>query len=325
MEEVLISIIVPVYNVEKYIKRTIESIQNQDYKNIEIIVVDDGSPDNSAYIINSLAQKDTRIKVIHKENGGVSSARNRGLEVATGEYITFVDGDDWIEKDYVSYFFMLLQKYHCDLAMNRYNYSKNNKKSFDKSYVITDETAIEWIYLEKIFVAVWNKMYKTSFLRENHLKFDEKIWYGEGMLFNIDCLQYAKKVAIGEKCVYHQTPNPDSAMRKFNLESNLCGIKSLDIQKKHWLKKNSKIERAWEYHKRAFNWSIMSGIARSNTEREYATMFEKCAKELKKNLWISIRVNNSFKEKIKYICLAIMPYRMAEREKNKIGKVQSNG
>ena len=96
-----------------------------------------------------------------------------------------------------------------------------------------------------IFVAVWNKIYKMSFLRDNDILFDEKIWYGEGMLFNIDCLQFIDRVAVGEKCVYHQVNNPNSAMRKFNVDSNLCGIKSLEIQKEHWKKSNPAILDAW--------------------------------------------------------------------------------
>ena len=94
-----ISVIVPVYNVENYLRRCVDSIINQTYKNLEIILVDDGSPDNCPVICDEYAQKDSRIKVIHKENGGLSSARNCGMDMATGEYIGFVDGDDWIESD----------------------------------------------------------------------------------------------------------------------------------------------------------------------------------------------------------------------------------
>lgn len=325
MENLLISVIVPVYNVEKYIERTIKSIQNQDYENLEIIIVDDGSSDTSPRIINQLAQNDKRIKVIHKENGGVSSARNRGLEIVEGEYVTFVDGDDWIDKEYVSYFLTLIRKYDCKIAMNRYNYSSTNTKNFDKTYIISDKKAIEWVYLGKIFVAVWNKMYQTTFLKKNSLKFDENIWYGEGMLFNIDCLQFAEQVAIGEKCVYHQTPNPNSAMRKFDLESNLCGIRSLDIQKSHWVKKSTRIEKAWEYHRRAFNWSIMGGMARANMDGKYLDTFNKCAENLKKNVWVSLRVDIPYKEKFMYLCLAIAPYVMARREKMRAKGMQSNG
>ncbi|OUQ56652.1 hypothetical protein B5E58_10530, partial [Tyzzerella sp. An114] len=97
MENKKISVIVPIYNVEKYLNRCVDSIINQTYKNLEIILVDDGSPDNCGKICDEYAKKDNRIKVVHKENGGVSSARNVGLNIATGDYIGFVDGDDWID------------------------------------------------------------------------------------------------------------------------------------------------------------------------------------------------------------------------------------
>lgn len=224
MQSKKVSVIVPIYNVEKYIGKCVDSIRNQDYPNIEIILVDDGSPDKSPQIIDEMASNDDRIKVIHEKNGGVSSARNRGIAAATGEYIMFVDGDDWVDDDYVSYFVDLIEKHGCDIGMDKNNYMVEKTMSADKSYRVSAEKAIEWIYLGTLFVAVWNKIYKTSLLRESGVLFNEEIWYGEGMLFNIECLQCVEEVAIGEKAVYHQTYNPDSAMRSFNLESNFCGI-----------------------------------------------------------------------------------------------------
>lgn len=102
-----ISLIVPIYNVEKYLQQCIDSILVQTYKNLEIILVDDGSPDSSGKIADENALKDSRIRVVHKENGGVSSARNVGIEIATGEYICFADGDDWLEPNYVEYLLSL--------------------------------------------------------------------------------------------------------------------------------------------------------------------------------------------------------------------------
>lgn len=312
-----VSIIIPLYNVEKFVPRLVDSVISQDYENIEIILVDDGSPDNSGKIADDYSKKDSRITVIHKNNGGVSTARNAGIRAATGEYILFVDGDDWVEPDYVSYFIELVKYENCEIGMNINNFSGWKDKSSLKKYSVNAEKAIEWIYTGKLFVAVWNKIYKTSFLQQNHILFDEEIWYGEGMLFNIDCLQCVEKVAIGEKNVYHQTPNPDSAMRKFNLESNYCGIRSLEIQKEHWKKSSKTIEYAWNYHRRAFNWSIMSGLARSNQDKEYIDVYNECASNLRKNLWQSLRVDIPLKEKIKYLALAIDPYYMAARERRK--------
>ena len=312
-----VSVIIPVYNVEKFIFKTVESVINQDYKDIEIILIDDGSPDNSAQIIDKLAKMDNRIVCIHKENGGVSSARNAGLNFATGEYVTFIDGDDWVDTNYISYLVSLVEKNKCEIGMNKNNYSDYNTKSNDKEYVVKAEKAIEWIYLGNIFVAVWNKIYSRSFLKNNNIFFDEKIWYGEGMLFNIDCLQFVDDIAVGEKCVYHQVSNPNSAMRKFNVDSNLCGIRSLEIQKEHWKKSNPEILDAWNYHRRAFNMTIVMGLLRSNLEKDYQELYDSCIHNLKTNLWISLKVPIPLREKLSYIAWAIMPGFMSRRCKNK--------
>lgn len=233
MENYKISIIVPVYKVEKYIGKCVASLMLQDYKNIEIILVDDGSPDDSPAVIDRFAIEDERIKVIHKPNGGVSSARNAGLGVATGDYIMFVDGDDWVEPDYVSYFLNLIKLNDCLVGMDKNNFYADSGNLIDKCYTISAEDAIEFIYMGQIFVAVWNKIYSTAFLKDNSLQFDERIWFGEGMLFNIECLQFCDKVAIGEKSVYHQTINPNSAMRAFNLKSTFAGSNPWSCKRKN--------------------------------------------------------------------------------------------
>lgn len=108
MHEDLVSIIVPMYNVEKFIEKYVKSLMNQSHKDIEIILVDDGLPDQSPEIIDRIAIEDQRVHVIHQQNKGVSAARNAGLQCATGEYVMFVDGDDWVDSDYFSYFLTLV-------------------------------------------------------------------------------------------------------------------------------------------------------------------------------------------------------------------------
>ena len=120
MEKPLISVIVPIYNVENYLERCIESIRNQTYKNLEIILVDDGSIDNSGSVCDLYLKKDVRIHVIHKANGGLSSARNAGIDVASGELITFIDSDDWIDLDTYEYSLRLMKTYHADVI--EFNY-----------------------------------------------------------------------------------------------------------------------------------------------------------------------------------------------------------
>lgn len=227
---------------------------------------------------------------------------------------SFVDGDDWVDANYVTYFVDLLEKSSCDVVMNKNNYSGCNDISNNNFSVISAEKAIEWIYLGDLFVAVWNKMYRRSVLEENYIKFNEKIWYGEGMLFNVEFLQHVNSVAVGESAVYHQTFNPDSAMRKFNLKSNLCGIKSLELQKEAWIKKNIDIEKAWEYHRYCFNRSIIDGLVRSNMILEYKETYKECVSNLRKNIFLPLKMEKSIKKKIMWCCYFISPRLMAIRK-----------
>lgn len=317
MQSKKVSVIVPIYNVEKYIGKCVDSIRNQDYPNIEIIRVDDGSPDKSPQIIDEMASNDDRIKVIHEKNGGVSSARNRGIAAATGEYIMFVDGDDWVDDDYVSYFVDLIEKHGCDIGMDKNNYMVEKTMSADKSYRVSAEKAIEWIYLGTLFVAVWNKIYKTSLLRESGVLFNEEIWYGEGMLFNIECLQCVEEVAIGEKAVYHQTYNPDSAMRSFNLESNFCGIRSMELQKDVWKKKSRAIKRAWTYHRYCFNRTIIGGLVDSEIVDENREVYDECVRNLRKGILIPLSVERNPRKIMGWLMYFANPMLMANRGKRK--------
>lgn len=149
----LISIIVPVYNVEDYLHECIDSILNQSYRDLEIILVDDGSPDNSPKICDEYAKKDSRIKVIHKKNGGLSSARNAGLDLATGTFIGFIDSDDWIEPDMYKNLISAIKENNCQLACcGRNRVIKNQyKKQFclNKPLVMTGEEGLENILLNQ--------------------------------------------------------------------------------------------------------------------------------------------------------------------------------
>ena len=119
MNRPVISVVIPAYNVEAYIERCVNSVRNQTVENIEIILIDDGSPDRSPVLCDQYAEKDRRVRVIHKKNGGLASARNRGITVATGKYIFFLDSDDWLEKDGLQQLYELAQKYQVDFVRYR--------------------------------------------------------------------------------------------------------------------------------------------------------------------------------------------------------------
>ena len=134
MENKKISVVVPVYNVEDYIENNIKSLLNQTYKNFEIIYIDDGSTDNSLNILNMFKKIDSRIKVIHQENSGVSHSRNVGIEYSNGEYITFIDADDFVDNDYLEYLLNLISKNHSDMAISISHHKNYDNSQFEELY-----------------------------------------------------------------------------------------------------------------------------------------------------------------------------------------------
>lgn len=162
-----ISVIVPVYKVEKYLERCIKSIINQTYSNLEIILIDDGSPDNCGIICDTYALMDTRIKVIHKANGGLSSARNAALNIAKGDYISFVDSDDWIEHDMFESMIDVVRKYNVDMIQCGYqtvNDKKIIKKYTNKQIFMNNNNEVlkGYFVLNNISIILCNKLYKRE-------------------------------------------------------------------------------------------------------------------------------------------------------------------
>lgn len=310
-----VSIIVPIYNVEKFIRTNIESLISQTYSNIEIILIDDGSQDKSGQICDEYVEKDERIKVIHQTNKGVSNARNMGLKIAKGKYILFVDGDDYVSNDYVEYFYNLISNTNCSIGMDYsfYDISSSIQSQEIKTEIISSDRALIDIYIDKINVAVWNKIYRLEFLKENRILFNDKIWYGEGMLFNIECLANTNEIVIGNKKVYYQVYNKNSAMRKFNIDSRYCGIESINMQRKLLNNKPQNVKDAIDYHLRCYNMSTLISILKTNSQKKYYTEYKKCIRNLKKNYKVVMKSPITLKRKLFYLVAMISPTLVAKR------------
>lgn len=222
-----ISVIVPIYNVEKYLFKCINSIINQTYTNLEIILVDDGSTDNCGVISDDYSSKDSRIKVIHKENGGLSDARNVGLDVATGDYVSFIDSDDYINKEFYETLKNLIVKYNADIAQCEFveiyeDYVKKNNKY--KPYIdenisiFTNNEALNSLYSKNgaITGVVWNKLYKKDLFK--------CIRYPKGKVHEDEYTTYkvlftTKKVVSTSKQMYYYLQRSNSIMGKgFNIK-----------------------------------------------------------------------------------------------------------
>jgi len=228
----IISIIIPIYNTEKYLARCLDSIISQTYSNVEIILVNDGSRDNSLKICKEYQNTDNRIKVIDKVNEGVSVARNHGLEVATGDYVGFVDPDDWIEPNMYESMFRTINKNKCNIAFC--NYFKDNKFSsspkkfkFKKNILgkldIIDELIGNMIGIEDIIPkyynimgCVWRCLYRKEFIDKHNLRFKPGITIMEDLIFTIEALIYCDKVCIDHSILYHYMQNKSSSLHKYN-------------------------------------------------------------------------------------------------------------
>ena len=239
----LISIIVPIYRVEQYLKQCLESILNQTYKNLEIILVDDGSPDNCPKICDEYAKKDNRIKVIHKENGGVSSARNAGLENVTGDYISFIDPDDYVSCDFIEILYNMIESNNVDIAECDFIKFETEPilEELENTIDIISSTDMHYrIYSEFNLrtVVLWNKIYKVSIFE--NLRFPiGRINEDEALIHEI--INNAKNgVVISNLKLYYYRFNPKSIMgKKFNV-NRLDILKAIYERKEFYKKINIK-------------------------------------------------------------------------------------
>ena len=221
MMEEKISVIVPVYNVEAYLERCVESILKQTYSNLEILLVNDGSTDKSGELCDQLALRDQRIRVIHKENGGLSDARNRGIDEASSDLIGFIDSDDYIDEDMYETLYRHLREANADLSMcghyDVYHQIPEKQVSEIKTWELSSEEAIKMVMEAKILsVTAVNKLYKKELF--NHLKFEVgKI--AEDAFIMIRLLDQCQKVvATNEKKYYYVHRENSITTQKFSLK-----------------------------------------------------------------------------------------------------------
>lgn len=219
-----VSIIVPVYKVEKVLHYCIDSILNQSFTNFELILIDDGSPDNSGVICDEYAKNDDRIIVIHQDNGGVSSARNAGIDKAKGEYITFIDSDDFIDKNYLKILLEVKEKYiNYDNVWCGFrtvdSYYKDLKGKQNIIFDINEEISslsrkdIMTLHEKWLDAGPYCKLYETFIIKNNNLRFDVNISLGEDLLFNFDYLDYNNgKIAVINKSLYNYNVSNENSL-----------------------------------------------------------------------------------------------------------------
>ena len=263
-----ISVIVPVYNVEQYLERCVDSIINQTYKNLEIILVNDGSTDNSGQLCDELAKKDDRIRVIHKKNGGLSDARNVGIDEAEAELVGFIDSDDYIDEDMYEVLINNLKAANADLSMcghyDVYNNVPESQVSDKKTWELSPQEAIKMVMEAKILsVTAVNKLYKKSLFSEFKFKIGK---IAEDAFIMIKLLDKCNKiVATNEKKYYYVHRENSITTQKFSLKF-LNVIEAYEQNKEIILEKYPELK---EVAQMRMNWAYFYVLDRLLLDKEY--------------------------------------------------------
>jgi glycosyltransferase involved in cell wall biosynthesis len=273
--EPLVSVIIPIYNTEECLDKCVGSIVNQTYKNLEIILVDDGSTDNSLMICDEWASKDNRIKVIHQENGGVSKARNTGLDNVTGEYISFVDSDDYVEKNYIDFLYYNLHAYGADISMGKQKVTYPNMSFSTASgnlYKYTPHDCFDMLmYHEDFDVSAWGKLFKKELF--------DGIRFPEGRLYEDTATTYkvmdrAKLIVLNSLVIYHYVIRENSITTSDFDESRMGLIQSTNEMCDYIEKKYPDLKQGCARRRMHGYLSTLSVLARSKNDNK------KCRKEI---------------------------------------------
>lgn len=287
-----ISVIVPVYNVEKYLNRCIDSILNQTFTDLEVLLINDGSRDKSGEICDEYVLKDSRVRVFHKENGGVSSARNIGLDNARGEWITFVDSDDWIEQTMYSeiYAKIILENAeiaYCDINMCFHDYCKTWKAArYDVAKVrfLNNFIASEW-------TSLCNLLIRRELIEINGIRNPEGFSFGEDYHVAVRLMFYANKICYIPKPLYcYNRINESSALHNFSQDhynkERLLNLDVIDFFKK---------AKAYEYYAEPLCWRLLKSVQEYVLDKKTYDKFLSVHPDKRKYIWSCPYINTKIK------------------------------
>lgn len=309
----LVSIIIPVYNVETYLEDCIQSVLNQTYRNIEILIIDDGSTDSSKEIAFKLASKDMRIRVFSQQNMGASIARNKGIEKSNGRFIMFLDSDDILENDAIKNLYSSITKEKCDIAMGDWinidennnllaNHDVLNKALYKEEKIYSNKEILKLSYFDPV---PGNKIYKSDIIKDNDIKF-ANVGIGQDLNFFLKYIIYCDKVMLIDKIIFRYRIRSGSISRTYSTKI-LDIIKSFDDVEKHYISSGNFEEYmnefySWKIHH--FNWQInKTRLIQNKKDRiKIICEFKDNTKKISKNNMLnSIEKNNFIKLKMKYI------------------------
>lgn len=332
-ENILISIIVPVYNVEQYLERCVKSLINQTYRNLQIILVDDGSTDNSGLLCDQLGKTDARIVVIHKKNGGLSSARNAGLDICKGDCVTFVDSDDWVELDTYAYMLELMQNHQAEIADVECQYAYADKdaiKATDNHIEVFYGQDVLWNYFDRGLrlknsapYTVWRKLYRKDVI--GLCRFPEGK-NSEDLQFNYEVLKKSNSIVLSNVVKYHYFQNESgisigklkkSDMALIDICADICEKEKNNSYKN--IKELTQMKLARSY------FSLLARIAKVGYKKEdfhnINEITAQLTRGLRTNFVILMKSHIPFNRKV-LICVFCIDYRLLAYPYQKLKKIK---
>lgn len=294
----MISIIVPVYNAEQFLDDCIESLIHQSYQDIEIILVDDGSTDSSPDICDWHSLHDSRVKVIHQNNAGQSAARNAGLRIATGQFVTFVDSDDWVDTDFCGALLDIIGDGDLAICSHQEVYKRGGQLKITEStptIVHLDNEALWQEIFGRLNNAVWNKLYRRDLLEG--INFPLNMYHGEDLLFNLEYISRCKRAVLSSKRLYNYYKHPGSvtssgfsSRKKFEITTKDAASEFVKLHHR------SLLPTAQRYCFRS-RLNVLRSIYSSDVCNEQVKLVDECKGYLKDN-YAAIADSLSFKDKI---------------------------
>lgn len=307
-----VSVLMPIYNVEKYLRECIESVLRQTYPNFELILVDDGSPDNCGKIIDEYAKQDNRVIAIHQENAGVDAARNNAINHATGKYIAFIDSDDAYEENYLERLVEVIEQDDCDMSICGFiPFGIDNPPKFKtiSKRVVSGSTAIKLaLGYNSVNGYVWNKLFKRSIVEKEYIRFEDGYWACDDILFTGNYIYYCKKVSVIEDTLYRyrQVASGANRVRYSGVTFDKKWMSSFKVTS-HFkdIYKNSDVELACNLHEVREASIVLRAIAASGYKgNEYNELIAIIRKYI---LSFVLDKNSSYYQKMSVLLTFISP------------------
>lgn len=328
-----VTIIVGIYNSAAFLKQGLESLSNQTWKNIEVLMMNDGSTDASGEICDQFAANDSRFIAVHKKNSGVCDSRNMGLDMASGDYVCFMDGDDWFHKEFIEYMISIIKTTNTSMALS------DNLFTTDDCVQVEKDEIEKWDYIKTIkniiypymYLGPWNKIYSMKVIKKYNIRFPSH-WFGETLHFANTIAYYSKEIGVGHRKVYYyRLNNLNSGTTQYSVQRRLLSLDNAKKLQYCCFSNNIEIKNAIAWHLYANYFNLLVHIIATNSESQYREEYKEAISFMRRN-WVQVFFKSELriKQRIAVVVEALFPRTVAKHKINSHNKrlnsiLQSNG